>query len=65
MKWDGKAFKVYEVLGSEVQARSQSSCDFLYCLVPMPGVKDRDMVQERFLMRLEDEPGGNLQSHAI
>eukprot|EP00434_Breviolum_minutum_P031148 symbB.v1.2.027547.t1/scaffold2835.1/size69263/4 len=58
MKWDGAAFKVYEVLGRQVQKSSQSLCDFLYCRVPLPpGVKDRDMVQERFLLKLPNEQG--------
>eukprot|EP00913_Durusdinium_trenchii_P017734 g16666.t1 len=56
--WDSKAFKVYEVLGTQVQQSTQSFCDFLYCRVPvLPGVKDRDMVQERFLMKLPGEQG--------
>lgn len=58
MKWDSSAFKAYEVLGRQVQKSSQSFCDFLYCRIPLaPGVKDRDMVQERFLMKLPNEQG--------
>ncbi|CAK9063476.1 unnamed protein product, partial [Durusdinium trenchii] len=65
MKWDSKAFKVYEVLGTQVQQSTQSFCDFLYCRVPvLPGVKDRDMVQERFLMKLPGEQGYALAIHS-
>ncbi|CAJ1404921.1 unnamed protein product [Effrenium voratum] len=58
MQWDGAAFAAYKVLGQQVQASSESLCDFLYCRVPLvPGVKDRDMVQERFLLKLPSNAG--------
>jgi len=56
--WDASSFVNYEVLCSAANEPNGAQWDALYCRMPAPrGMTDRDVVQERFLFRLQ-EPGG-------
>lgn len=60
LQWDGASFKQYDVLCEATpQAGSNALGDVVYCRMPViPGLSDRDVVQERFILKLSEEQGG-------
>jgi hypothetical protein len=62
LQWDGVSFKQYDVLCEATpQAGSNALGDVVCCRMPvLPGLSDRDVVQERFILKLSEEQGGGL-----
>lgn len=55
LKWDGTSFLNYKVLSRAAAAPGRALRDTIYCRMPAPhGVSDRDVVQERFLVPLQE-----------
>eukprot|EP00931_Biecheleriopsis_adriatica_P045107 TRINITY_DN25853_c0_g1_i1.p1 TRINITY_DN25853_c0_g1~~TRINITY_DN25853_c0_g1_i1.p1 ORF type:complete len:737 (-),score=176.11 TRINITY_DN25853_c0_g1_i1:12-2222(-) len=66
MKWDGASFSSFKVLCErQVQPSSRALGDYLYIKLKLPlGVKDRDMLQERFVLCLPDDEGYAIVIHS-
>jgi len=58
LQWDAASFVTYEALRPASPEPNGVQWDAVYCRMPAPrGLSDRDVVQERFLIRLQ-QPGG-------
>jgi len=53
LRWDGSSLYAFEVLTQPIVESGGARHDMIYCGIPLPpGLPNRDLVQERFLIRL-------------
>jgi len=58
LTWDQASFVAYEVLSEATAQPGEALGDVIYCRMPAPtGMAERDVIQERFLLRLPDGVG--------